>query len=145
MKWKLIGLFLALIIGLVYAAPQPWGIAINDETKECAGFWAGDEFTYYTLPAGWQDYYDQSYIEEGQISGKIVTPYGECTSFEIRNEEPCCEELGYSFVSSNVGIRATTISKPGEGGLIDLTLPFIGIVILIAIILLGFYFSKRKK
>ena len=145
MKLKLNGLLLALIIGLVYAAPQPWGIAVNDETKECAGFWAGDEFTYYTLPAGWRDYYDQSYIEEGQFSGKIVTPYGECNSFEIGNEEACCKELGYSFVSSNVGIRATTISKSGEGSLIDLTLPFIGTVILIAIILSWFYLSKRKK
>ena len=33
-----------LFFGLVALfAPMPWGLALNHNTEECAGFWGGDE------------------------------------------------------------------------------------------------------
>ncbi len=44
---------------------MPWGIALNHETQECGGFWAGDEYGGSTLPPGWTAYYpdNQGIIE----------------------------------------------------------------------------------
>lgn len=84
------------------AAPAPWGLALNLETKECAGYWAGDEFVAYHLPAGWKAYYPV-YDNTGQsLWATVKTEVGEC-SFQIRKEEACCLELGYKFVSNNIG------------------------------------------
>ncbi len=87
-------LLFIFLINIVYSEPLPWGIAINDKTKECAGYWGGDEFVNYKLPSGWKDYYP---TEEG-----IVTPYGKCGSSR-EEAEKCCKELGLTFVSNNIG------------------------------------------
>jgi hypothetical protein len=84
------------------AAPAPWGLALNLETKECAGFWAGDEFTGYHLPDGWKAYYPVYDPSGNSHWGKIHTEVGDC-SFQIRKEEACCMELGLAFVSDNIG------------------------------------------
>jgi hypothetical protein len=98
-------------ISLAKAAPGPWGIALNLETKECAGFWPGDEFTAYDFPEGWKVYYPK-YNPETKIT-TLVTDIGEC-DFKIREEEKCCQELGYKFVSDNIGEDHKTILRDRE-------------------------------
>jgi len=44
---------------LVFSAPTAWGIAINPADKTCTNYWAGDEFTSYYLPSGWEQYYPE--------------------------------------------------------------------------------------
>ena len=34
-----------------FCAPARWGIAIHPQEKKCSGYWAGDEFKIYKLPA----------------------------------------------------------------------------------------------
>jgi hypothetical protein len=101
------------IIGASFskAAPAPWGIALNIETKECAGFWPGDEFVAYALPAGWKSYFPK-YDPETQIT-TLATNIGEC-DFKIQEEEKCCQQLGYSYVSDNIGKDQKTILRDRE-------------------------------
>ncbi len=94
-------LFLSLALAfsvLVCAAPMQWGIAINEKTKECAGYWGGDEFVDYKLPysEGWVSYFPGAYDE-------AQTPYGACriprTGFNELSEElkfltSCCMRFG---------------------------------------------------
>ena len=90
--------FLSIIgIKSVQAAPAQWGIAINPITDECAGYWAGDEYSYYSLPSGWVAYYPDT-----ATSSEIVTPNGTC-NFEFYNAKTCCDELNLDYVSSNIG------------------------------------------
>ncbi len=83
-----------------HAAPAPWGIAINDKTRECAGFWPGDEFTAYQLPEGWKSYFP-SYNPETK-KNSVITDFGEC-DFKISEEQKCCRQLGLKYVSENIG------------------------------------------
>jgi len=104
-RWfVIISLIIFFPASMVTAAPAPWGLALNHETKECAGFWAGDEFTGYGLPEGWKAYYPiyESGAGGRNLWGKIQTEAGEC-GFQMRKEEACCMELGYRFVSDNIG------------------------------------------
>lgn len=94
------------------AAPGPWGLAINTETKECAGFWPGDEFVAYKLPEGWKAYYPK-HDSENNLWDTVETEAGKC-SFQIRKEEACCMELGYKFVSDNIGKDQKTILRDRE-------------------------------
>jgi len=87
----------------VYGAPSPWGIALNYETHQCAGFWAGDEYASYYLPKGWKAYYPD-YKENLEKNKKLIveTEYGQC-DFSSRNYKECCDNLGFVFVADNVG------------------------------------------
>ena len=89
----------AVVFLLLLLAPAPWGIALNHDTRECAGYWGGDEYIGYTLPEGWQAYYPDA-------SGSIQTEIGSCRwgdwDYEKRVEQ-CCQVLGYRYVSSNIG------------------------------------------
>jgi hypothetical protein len=84
---------------------------LNHETKECGGFWGGDEYGGYRLPEGWVDYYP--------VRGMIETQIGSCSfpgtlGFEdpsedrLRIAEACCQELGYTYAGTPVGKRFTT-------------------------------------
>ena len=84
------------------AAPGPHGLAINTQTKECAGYWPGDEFIGYSLPEGWKVYYPTYSENDNSNWKKIQTEAGEC-SFQMQKEEACCMELGYAFISRNIG------------------------------------------
>ena len=91
--------FLLLVIS-VSAAPMPWGIAINEETNECAGYWSGDEFGFNPLPDGWNAIYPWSdnwskisSVEECDLQGKDTS----------LNSKLCCEKLGYKYISENIG------------------------------------------
>jgi LPXTG-motif cell wall-anchored protein len=103
-------IFSAAIFGNSFAkaAPGPWGIALNTDTKECAGFWPGDEFVGYHLPDGWKSYFPK-YDPDTQKTS-LATEIGEC-DFKIRQEEKCCQELGYKFVSDNIGKDQKTILR----------------------------------
>ena len=82
-------------------APLPPGIALNLETKECAGYWAGDEYVDYKLPEGWVAY-------ERDSQGRIETEVGTCTyapSDGYGPAESCCRELGYRYVGDEIGKR----------------------------------------
>ena len=90
-------LILLLCFSLLLA-PAPWGIALNHETQECGGFWAGDEYGSAELPPGWQDYYPDH-------QGTIETEIGSCSfgSGPSGNAEGCCQELGYTYAGPSVG------------------------------------------
>lgn len=94
------------------AAPTPWGMALNLETKECAGFWAGDEFVDYNLPEGWQAYFSK-YDPETQKTA-FMTDAGECDFKMKGDEEKCCQQLGYPYVSDNIGKNQKTILRDRE-------------------------------
>jgi LPXTG-motif cell wall-anchored protein len=106
-------IFSAAFVGFSFAkaAPGPWGIALNADTKECAGFWPGDEFVGYHLPDGWKSYFPK-YDPDTQKTS-LVTDIGEC-DFKIRQEEKCCQELGYKFVSDNIGKDQKTVLRDRE-------------------------------
>ena len=108
----LIVLSYPIFLGTVFAAPAPWGIAINTQTEQCAGYWGGDEFTAYPLPAGWNDYYPDF---SGELD-QVVTPIGTCTFI---SEESCCEQLGYKYVSDNIGILSDVSDDEPLTGLLD--------------------------
>jgi len=96
-------LAIAVVLCLLFA-PAPWGIALNYTTKQCAGYWAGDEWHRIALPAGWKAYYpDRNNI--------IQTEIGSC-QWEVSNwdqrAENCCRQLGYTCVSSHIGKDSPT-------------------------------------
>ena len=91
--------FCTSFINSASAAPAPWGIAINEEIQECAGYWSGDEFSQHYLPDGWDAYYPS--FETG-IS-QIETPVGSC-DWIYDEERACCADLGYTYVSDNIGV-----------------------------------------
>ncbi|MBN2015299.1 hypothetical protein JW766_00510 [Candidatus Dojkabacteria bacterium] len=131
----------------VFSAPAEWGIAINDEDEECAGYWAGDEFVSYGLPEGWKAYYPES---TGVNAGVIVTPYGKCDFYE--GEEECCDSLGLKYVSENIGKTNGEEDEP-LGGLISpftaLTIwgvccCFVLLIVIVIIIILVLIGRKKK-
>ena len=48
------GLFILLLVGIAFAAPAPLQNMVNDETRECSSFSAGDECTRCLMPDGWR-------------------------------------------------------------------------------------------
>jgi len=90
---------IVIILLSILLAPARWGIALNHETKECAGYWGGDEHKGYPLPAGWTAYYPH---ERNLIQTEIGVCTWDYTNDETR-EELCCQELGYTYVAKNIG------------------------------------------
>lgn len=70
-----------LFLDIVHAAPAPWGIAINDETKECAGHWPGDEYVAYSLRSGWKAYFPN-------YADLITIAYGTCRFRKSTGDPP---------------------------------------------------------
>ena len=93
LKKALLLIFNLLLIraNSVYAAPSPWGIAINPQTKECAGYWAGDEFVNYELPNGWEAYYEEQYYT-------VNSPFGSCYGKDDTTYSECCQQMGLTAV-----------------------------------------------
>lgn len=140
------------------AAPTPWGIALNLETKECAGFWAGDEFVDYKLPEGWEAYFSK-YDPETRTT-TFETDIGECDFKMKGDEEKCCQQLGYVYVSGNIGKGNKTIlrdreafekelerhRKYGKYSYLLLVVPLVvTAIILVGIILLIVWLVRKKK
>lgn len=123
----LLGFLVTLILlnSNTFAAPAPWGIAIKEGTNECAGYWGGDEFVAYGLPDGWTAYYPE-FIDGGGYD-RIVAGDKSC-HFAYGDEKACCEEMGYTYVSENIGkdgdivistLYPTGNKPPLAGGLVD--------------------------
>lgn len=131
-------------------APMPWGIALNHETQECGGFWAGDEYGGYTLPEGWQAYYPNN-------QGIIETEIGSCrydttSGYEPPNEargkaaEACCQELGYTFVGDTVGAgRISPLMWMGVGLVIAPVCAVCGILALVVVLVAGVVVLLRRR
>lgn len=151
--------FIAINFSLSFAkaAPGPWGIALNTETKECAWFWPGDEFVAYHLPNGWKAYFPK-YDPETQKTS-LVTDIGEC-DFKIREEEKCCQQLEHKFVSDNIGKDQKTILRDRAAFEAQLksqrdapktaptpypALIFIGLVMVAVVITIIFLRKRRNK
>lgn len=121
-----------------YAASSLEVFALNPTTMECGEFWAGDEFSKYTLPEGWSTYHVDTEPEEGTcIEGTegcrgyqcklndmpepycwgskllcenvrceghaVITDVGTC--YITGSAETCCAQLGYTYISDNIGER----------------------------------------
>jgi hypothetical protein len=149
----------AAILGFSFAkaAPGPWGIALNTDSKECAGFWPGDEFVGYHLPEGWKSYFPK-YDPDTQKT-TLVTDIGEC-EFKMREEEKCCQELGYKFVSDNIGKDQKTILRdrkafedqlksrrdaPKTATMLYLTLIFAGLAVVVIVIAVVFIRIGKRR
>jgi hypothetical protein len=149
-KIPLLALF--VFAGLVAAAPAPWGMALNHETKECGGYWPGDEFSSYSLPGGWTQY-RPDYSQDG---AKVKTEAGTC-DFKIGEEEKCCKELGYRFIAENVGVgpkklmdRPARQEKSSGLGFWVAAALFIAFILVLTILLavavfVGLRFWRRRK
>ncbi len=125
---------------LLLLAPARWGIALNRQTRECAGYWAGDEYMNYTLPQGWEAYYpdDQGIIQTGDGSCEWRS-----TDVEKRAEE-CCKALGYSYVSSNIGRGKVTLLSMLVLG-VPVCAGCIILLALVGILVLGGYLLRRRR
>ncbi len=139
--------FLLFIPFFASAAPLPWGIAINHETKQCTGYWAGDEFTAYDLPDGWVDYYPNGIDQDLSI---IKTQYGECNFSDRYKSEQCCNEIGLVYLE-DPGIISRRIEREQVYG-DSPKKPFSYFTTISAIILLflivgivGYFSRKRVK
>lgn len=129
-------------------APMPWGLALNHQTKECAGFWGGDEYGSFTSPADWDIYYpDQDNI--------IHTEIGTCSFYQSRRyeaAESCCEELPYTYVNPNIGEPNRSILlillawAVGLVGLIIVAIFLvIGVIIITVIVISTVIVTIRKR
>jgi hypothetical protein len=110
-------------------APAPWGIALNHDTKECAGYWGGDEYVNHPLPEGWVDYYPGRY-------DLVETEIGTCTLSRpsaAEDIENCCQELGYRYVGENIGGTRVTPLIPLSLGLV--LLPACGVCLALVLVL----------
>ncbi len=98
-----------LLIAATSAAPLSHYFAINYETKQCGTYWGGDEFVNYDLPPHWNILYAQysdNYTSIETAAGTCRVPRPQA-SFPLLARE-CCAQLGYTYVSDNVGIYRLT-------------------------------------
>ena len=99
-------LTLIVLANCTSAAPAPWGITINHDTKECAGFWGGDEYIAYGLPKGWTAYYpDPNTGIMTTNTGIMTTETGTCKFIKFTEgaEENCCKAMGYNYTGHEIG------------------------------------------
>ena len=136
---------LMLFLGLIALfAPMPWGLALNPSTKECAGFWGGDEYGSFNLPEGWDVYYPDA-------DNLIDTPIGSCTFYASRHyeaAESCCDELPYTYVSGNIGDPNTSpllVLLAGTAGLAILIVLAVVVVIAALIIAVVVIIWKTRR
>jgi hypothetical protein len=81
--------------------------ALNHEEKQCAGFWGGDEYVTYELPPEWKTF--EFKISNNTFS--VTTDVGTCQvpwGGQFESEKSCCSQLGYTYVSENIGTRILT-------------------------------------
>jgi hypothetical protein len=109
---------LLLVTAFTFFAPGPEYFAINYETKQCGGYWVGDEFVTYELPPGWYTF-EPIMIDFGHRFS-VETNVGTCivnrTDVVYRKTysnfyEACCAQLGYTYIPENIGIYTITRSN----------------------------------
>ena len=125
-------------------APTPRFFALNHKTKQCAGYWGGDEYVNYKLPPGWVIFkYELQYPKGSIINAtfEVKTDNGICHvpwTGQMSSEKSCCSELGYTYVSENIGIRDNAVAQ-------DWSIEMIGIVSILIIIVARLWLFHRKK
>ena len=140
-KYLFFSIIFLLLAFSVSAAPMPWGIALNENTDECAGYWGGDEFGFNPLPEGWIAIYPWSdnwskisSVEECNLRGKDTAVYSKI----------CCEKLGYQYVSENIGWEkdneSTTIEKNNNTVMI-----LFGVIFVLTAVFIIFWLFKKRK
>lgn len=95
---------LAVALLSLLLAPARWGIALNHTDKTCGGYWGGDEYSTYRLPAGWTAYYPDA-------NDAIHTEAGVCQWNRADYKQgavDCCRALGYAYTANNVGVSVPT-------------------------------------
>ena len=120
--------------GISFGAPAMRGIAINEATKECGGYWGGDEYKQYSLPSGWTAYYP---VEE---SGSYFFTIGDKKIEDVGKTNIInCERIGYKYVGENVG------DLPSAGARKDLILYIGGGVILVGGVFFAVKIFRKNK
>ena len=136
-------LFFLFTSNYVLSAPAPWGIAINEEKRQCAGYWGGDEHNHYTLPSGWEDYYVEEFKDGIIVDECLGNDYNE-TGYRR-----CCDQIDYEYVSSNIG--AGIVSSYNNEEQVEKELEwsdyviFFGILLLVVLVLMTAFYIKKKK
>jgi len=105
-KILLVIIFLFLTASAFFA-PLPYALALNHETRQCAGYWGGDEYTSYVLPPGWKAFE----LQYSALSISVETDIGACqvaTKDQVKVYKSCCSQLGYTFVAENIGVYTVT-------------------------------------
>jgi hypothetical protein len=111
----------------------------------------------YHLPDGWKSFFPKYDPETKKTT--LATDIGEC-DFKMREEAKCCDQLGYKFVSDNIGKDQKTILrdraafeaqlKSQRGAPKTATTPPYPALIFISFVIAAFiiaiiFFKKRKK
>ncbi|MFW9877083.1 MAG: hypothetical protein ACFFG0_28670 [Candidatus Thorarchaeota archaeon] len=127
---------------------------MNDETRQCAGYWAGDEFTHYALPEGWKDYYFDNELREGLVVDDCL----EVDSGGDYNYKNCCDKMNYEYVADNIGKDLATsyydydleeeiereVKESVWSRIIYYILGF-GLLLVVIIVILVVYITKKKR
>lgn len=142
------------IVNFSKAAPAPWGIALNQETRQCAGYWAGDEFTHYALPEGWQDYYFDNELREGLVVDDCLQ-ISDSGDYDYKN---CCDKMNYEYVADNIGEGLATfyndydleeeVEKEIERSIGNRIVYYVlgfGLFLVVILVVLVVYFVRRKR
>ncbi|MEK7181375.1 MAG: hypothetical protein AAB738_03550 [Patescibacteria group bacterium] len=95
--FALLFVFLFLTPSFSFGAPAMRGVAVNETTRECGGYWQGDEYKQFSLPLGWVAYYP---VEE---SGSYFITIGNRKIEDSWKDADICEKLGYKYVGENIG------------------------------------------
>lgn len=88
---------------IIFASGQVY-FAINYQTKECGTYQEGNEYGGYVLPQEWETFP----IYESKIETQVGTCYGEKNGPEGHEYysydlQQCCEDLGFTFLSGDIG------------------------------------------
>ena len=135
---------------LFLLAPMPWGIALNHETRECGGFWGGDEYGGYRLPEGWVAYYPRLGVIETEVgSCSFPSPSGYEPPSEGRAAvaEACCRELGYTYAGTPIGESMVTPLTWGPALVAALSacVVCLGLVLVLCLITGGVVLLLRRR
>jgi len=138
---------ISIVFTVIFLVPAPYGIAINYQTKECAGYWSGDEFITYTLPNGWKAYYPDD-------NGLIQTEIGACQFWFVPDDfgENCCKQLGLAYISNSIGEeRGQEIRHPEnypfpnkQVNYLSITAISVGVIV-ITVLVYGLYKEMKRK
>ncbi|MCL6088816.1 MAG: hypothetical protein M1530_01475 [Candidatus Marsarchaeota archaeon] len=116
---------LGLLLSMpVFAAPAINQLALNSQTRQCAEFWPGDEFTRYELPAQWK------VASAEQMAG--------CQSLDFKS---CCEKMGYSF--TRLGLEGKPAGVAPQTG--TDYVPFVAVLAIVAVVAIAMHARRKKK
>ncbi len=143
-------------------APALRFFALNHETKQCAGYWGGDEYVTYELPSQWVIFESELQYSKESTSFEVETDIGTCQvpwEGQISSEKSCCSELGYTYIDENIGIRSitpeNTVARDAQAEAMRLLYLeqnlgviiyiVIGVASILVIITLGLRLYRKKK